>query len=77
MIKIRVITSNTETAAAELSKAVQLDKWRVDQGLAVIRKSGAPSPKSLKILYLVHDHDAAPQWNGIPWKVGHVVSLTM
>ena len=77
VMKIRIHTTSAERATDELNEVVDGNKAWVDQCLAIIKKSGAPSPKSMKILYLVLDSDARQRWNGFSWKTSHTISVTV
>ena len=57
-------------ASAELGKAVTANKWRIDQGLAILRKSDVKTEKTLTMKYMIRDLNNEPEWRGNQWKVG-------
>ena len=77
LAKIHIYETDAERVTRRLDEAVEHNKGWTDQCLAVLRKSGAPSPKTFTILYFVRDYEVASRWEPSQWKVGRTISITV
>ena len=77
VVKIRIYETDAEQVKARLDELVEYNKGWTDQCLAVLRKSGAPSPKTFTILYFVRDYEVASRWEPSQWKVDRTISVTV
>ena len=75
-MKIYPHRMTAEQVTARLDELVNKDKGWNDQCLAVLRMSGAPSPKTLTTVYLVCDSEAS-RWEGSRYRVGHTITVTV